>query len=269
MLYFLPTPIGNLRDISARCLDILELANTVICEDTRVGKSLYNLLKISTSNKNFYCLNSHNTSEFSAKLPKLKELLNNEICVYLSDAGMPCISDPGAWLVNYAKDNDIEYFVLPGANAALLSAAASGLVQKEFVFLGFLPNTGRERELALQHALNQEYPAIIYESPKRILKLVESIASIDENRQIFAIKEATKKFEAKFFGKANEVLKALQNANLQGEWALVINNCEQKQGSNLTINDITDLDIAPKIKAKLLSKITGENAKKIYENLIK
>lgn len=264
----MPTPIGNLGDISARCLDILGLANIIICEDTRVAKSLYNLLKISIINKNFYCLNSHNSNVFCAKFQNLKEILNEQICVYLSDAGMPGISDPGEFLVNFAKNNNIEYFVLPGANAALLAVVASGLVKKEFIFLGFLPNTGKERELALQNALNLAYPAIIYESPKRILKLVKNIANIDKNREIFAIKEATKKFENKFSGRAFEILQMLENANLQGEWTLVINNCAKQNSQNLNPNDILTLDIAPKIKAKLLSKLTGENAKKIYENLI-
>lgn len=264
----MPTPIGNLGDISARCLDILELANIVICEDTRVAKSLYNLLKISPKNKKFYCLNSHNSDEFCAKFTNLKEILNEQICAYLSDAGMPGISDPGEFLVNFAKNNNIEYFVLPGANAALLAAVASGLIKKEFIFLGFLPNTGKERELALQNALSLAYPAIIYESPKRILKLVENIANIDENREIFAIKEATKKFEKKFFGRAIEVFQILKNANLQGEWTLIIKNTKEQNTQNLSPKDILALDIAPKIKAKLLSKITGENAKKIYENLI-
>ena len=110
---------------------------------------------------------------------------------------------------------------------------------------------------------------MIYESPKRILDLIEKIAGLEAERKIFAIKEATKKFEAKFFGTAKEVAAALKNANLNGEWALVISAKASLSGVGISQDDILELDIAPKIKAKLLAKLTGQNAKKIYENLTK
>lgn len=187
----------------------------------------------------------------------------------MSDAGMPCISDPGYELVEFAQNSRIAYEVLPGANALLLAVAASGLVSKEFSFFGFLPNTGHQRQLELEKVLESTIPSVIYESPKRILDLIEKIASIEPERKIFAIKEATKKFETKFFGRAKEVASTLKNANLNGEWALVIAQKESPTGAGITQNDILELDIAPKIKAKLLSKLTGQNAKKIYENLTK
>lgn len=263
----MPTPIGNLGDITIRCLDILKVADIIICEDTRVGKSLLNLLKISLLNKEFYSLNSHSFEKF-IKSFDIKNF-EQKTCVFMSDAGMPCISDPGSELVKFAQNSKIAYEFLPGTNAALLAVAASGLLEKEFLFFGFLPNTGHERQVAFENALNSNVPVVIYESPKRILDLVNKIVDFDENRKIFAIKEATKKFEAKFFGSANEVLNELKSANLNGEWALVISAKSSKKLGSITTNDILELDIAPKIKAKLLSKLSGENAKKIYENLIK
>lgn len=187
----------------------------------------------------------------------------------MSDAGMPCISDPGSELVAFAQSANISYEVLPGANAALLAVAASALVAKEFSFLGFLANTGHQRQVELESALNSKIPIVIYESPKRILDLIEKIASLEPERKIFAIKEATKKFESKFFGTAKEVANTLKSANLNGEWALVLEGKEGKNAEGITQNDILELDIPPKIKAKLLAKLSGENAKKIYENLIK
>ena len=263
----MPTPIGNLGDISARCLDILKAGEIIICEDTRVGKSLLNLLKIDYSNKEFFCLNSHNFEKFSSTFNL--ENLKSKICIYMSDAGMPCISDPGCELVKFAQDNDIDYEVLPGANALLLAVAASGLVEKEFSFFGFLSITNPKRESEIQTALNSAFPAVIYESPKRILSLVQKIAQIEPERKIFAIKEATKKFERKFFGAAVNVAQDLKNSNLNGEWVLVIEAAKSQNLGQISTSDIENLEIPPKIKAKLLAKLTGKNAKKIYENLIK
>ncbi|OCR89571.1 16S rRNA methyltransferase [Campylobacter fetus subsp. testudinum] len=270
MLYFLPTPIGNLDDISKRCLDVLELCEIIICEDTRVTKSLITLLNarfgLQISPKEFYSLHTHNEKDFFYKFDKAK--LETKICVYVSDAGMPCISDPGISLVKFAQQNTIKYEVLSGANALLLAAAASGIIEKEFTFLGFLPNLGKERQIAIQNALNSPYPVIIYESPKRILSLIKSISELDLAREVFIIKEATKKFETKFKGSATNLLTQLENSNLNGEWCVVIERCANSVLERITTKDITELDLPLKQKAKLISKITGENAKKIYQNLI-
>lgn len=263
----MPTPIGNLGDISARCLDILKAGEIIICEDTRVGKTLLNLLKIDYLNKEFFCLNSHNFEKFISNFNT--QNLKDKICVYLSDAGMPCISDPGVELVKFAQNEGFDYEILPGANALLLAVAASGLVEKEFSFFGFLSITNPKRQIELENALNSVFPAVVYESPKRILSLVEKIAQTDPNRKIFAIKEATKKFETKFFGSALNVLQNFKNSNLNGEWVLVIDATKSQNLGQICVSDIENLEIPPKIKAKLLAKLTGENAKKIYENLIK
>lgn len=270
MLYFVPTPIGNLDDISSHALEVLLKCEILICEDTRVSKTLINLLnqkyEIHIAPQKFYALHTHNESEFFSTI-NLEMFEKN--CVYVSDAGMPCISDPGITLVKFAQKNNISYEIITGANAALLSVAASGIVQKEWIFLGFLPNTSRNRTIALQNALNFPYPCVIYESPQRISSLIEEIAKIDPNREVFAIKEATKKFEAKFKDSATNLLNKLKNANLKGEWCVVVDSSNENTHPNITKDDIMDLDIAPKIKAKLLSKITGENVKKIYEKIIK
>ena len=270
MLYFVPTPIGNLEDISLRAIKILRECEIAICEDTRVCKSLVNLLNerfdANINISNFIPLHTHNEDEFFAKLND--EIWSKNIA-YMSDAGMPGISDPGVSLVRYAQKNDIKYEILSGANAALLSVVASGLCDKEFVFLGFLPNTGRDRALAIQNALSLAYPAVIYESPKRILSLVQSVANLEPEREIFAIKEATKKFETKFKDRAKNLAQILEKANLNGEWAVVISKSSNAPTQNITKDEIISLDIAPKVKAKLLSKITGEEVKKIYDELIK
>lgn len=234
-----------------------------------MSKSLINLLNtkynLNINPSEFYSLHTHNENEFFAKFDKSNFI--DKIVVYVSDAGMPCISDPGVSLVQFAQQNSINYEVLSGANAALLAIAASGLVLKEFSFLGFLPNTGKDRDIALQNALNSPYPVVIYESPKRVLSLIESVAKMEPTRQIFAIKEATKKFETKFKNSAQNLASELKNSNLKGEWCVVIDCSPNILNERITYDDISTLDIPPKQKAKLLAKLSGKSVKEIYDQL--
>ncbi|MBZ7936129.1 16S rRNA (cytidine(1402)-2'-O)-methyltransferase [Campylobacter sp. B0100352/1] len=270
MLYFIPTPIGNLGDISFRALELLKTCEIFFCEDTRVSKSLLLSLshkfQIDFKTKKMIAFHTHNEREI---LKNLNPEIFSKNVAFLSDAGMPGISDPGYTLVDFALKNGIEFEVLPGANAALVALVSSALSEKEFVFMGFLSNKGKERIKDIQRALNHPYASIVYESPKRILSLVEQISLIDENREIFAIKEISKKFETKFKGKAKEVFDKLKQANLNGEWVLVISKNHQNLNHNsLLESDILELDIPLKVKSKLLAKINGKNPKEIYAKLL-
>ncbi|MGH2327606.1 16S rRNA (cytidine(1402)-2'-O)-methyltransferase [Campylobacter taeniopygiae] len=270
MLYFIPTPIGNLGDISFRALELLKTCEIFFCEDTRVSKSLLLSLshkfQIDFKTKKMIAFHTHNEKEI---LKNLNPEFFSQNVAFLSDAGMPGISDPGYTLADFALKNGIEFEVLPGANAALVALVSSALSEKEFVFMGFLANKGKERIKDIQRALNHPYASIVYESPKRILSLVEQISLIDENREIFAIKEISKKFETKFKGTTKEVFDKLKQANLNGEWVLVISKNHQNLNHNsLLESDILELDIPLKVKSKLLAKINGKNPKEIYAKLL-
>ena len=275
MLYFIPTPIGNLSDISYRALQILGTCESIICEDTRVCKSLFALLNAKfdakIQSKRFIALHSHNEKEFVANLDK--SLFEKNVA-YLSDAGMPCISDPGVMLVRWAQENGVDYEVLSGANAALVAVAASGLCEKEFTFIGFLSNKGKERQRDIERVLENAYPSVIYESPKRILALINELAKIEPQRELFAIKEISKKFEKKFKGSAIELAKALKNENLNGEWVLIIaplkdgKKASEKNGIFLSKDDIMALSLSTKDKAKLLAKFEPKQTKEIYHQLL-
>lgn len=274
MLYFIPTPIGNLNDISQRALRILGECESVLCEDTRVCKSLFALLnaKFGTkiAPKCVLSLHSHNEKEVLANLDKG---IFDENVAYLSDAGMPCISDPGVLLVRFAQENGVDYEVLSGANAALVAVAASGLCEKEFTFFGFLSNKGRERQKDIEKVLSNTYVSVIYESPKRILALVRELARLCPQRELFAIKEISKKFEKKFKGEAKTLAKALENENLNGEWVLVVASEEsekagEKKGIFLSKDEIMALNLGTKDKAKLLAKFETKQTKEIYHQLL-
>ncbi len=264
MLYFIPTPIGNLKDITKRAFELLESSDIIFCEDTRVTKKLLNLLEIEFKDKEFISLHSHNEETL---VSKIDINIFDKIVLYLSDAGMPCISDPGAKLVQFAQQNSIKYEVLPGSNAALTAYAASGFSQKEFLFYGFLPHKSKERNIELLQILNNGYNTIIYEAPHRIKKLIKQIAIIDKDRLVFAQKEISKLHQKWYKSDAKSLSQTLESENIKGEWVVVIKGIK-KRVSNITKDDILLLDIPKKQKAKLLSKITGEEIKKIYNDLL-
>jgi len=268
LLYFIPTPIGNLEDISLRSLNLLGKCEILFCEDTRVTKKLINLLSqrfsLKTNIQEFISLHSHNEKEVIKKLDK--SIFEKEVA-YLSDAGMPCVSDPGCALVEYCQKNSISYEVIPGANALTLAYSASGFCESEFLFLGFLPHKGKDRDKKLHEAMFSGYVTLLYESPHRLLKLIEQICNIDEKREIFLIKEATKKFEEKFKASAKDILTEFKNKDIKGEWVVVLNS-GTKMSSQITLDDIKSLDIPKKQMAKLISKLTGIAVKECYNELL-
>ncbi len=271
MLYFVATPIGNLEDISKRALRVLKLSSLIICEDTRVTKKLFTLLEdkfqIDLKNKKFISLHSHNAQKRIEQLDK--SLLKENTVSYLSDAGMPAISDPGCELVKFCQENNIDYEVLPGANALLLAYASSGFCESKFSFFGFLPHKGKQREEELNKVLNSPLNSVLYESPHRLLKLLKEISKKDPNRELFLIKEATKMYESKFKNKALTLYEELKDKTIKGEWAVVVKRAENISKGEITKDDILKLNIPKKEKAKLLSKISNLSIKECYNLLLK
>ena len=269
MLHFVPTPIGNLEDISLRSLALLATSQIVFCEDTRVSKRLINLLNdrndIEFLEKEFISMHSHNEDKIISDLdPKLFE----KDVVYLSDAGMPSISDPGCKLVSFAQLNDVAYEVLPGASASLLAYAASGFCNNQFLFFGFLPHKGKDRKDALDKALNSGFVTIIYESPHRVQKLVDELCKTVPTREVFLIKEATKLHEKKFKGSALLAKEWIESINTKGEWVVVLDAIVSELGV-ITIEDIISLELPKKQASKLIAKISGQSVKECYNQLLK
>ncbi len=270
MLSFIPTPIGNPQDITIRALKLFEKASLFLCEDTRQTKRLLRILEsrfdlIYPSSADFISFNEHNGTQ---RLKEIGTRIENEFVVYVSDAGMPVISDPGQLLVVFLQQNQLEYDVLPGANALTTAYASSGFTSGKFSFFAFLPHKGEDRREALVEVLNAPQNAIIYESPHRLIKLLEEIVEMEPDRELFLAKELTKKFQTYYRDSASNLLKELSQIEIRGEW-VVIFQANSNISKTLSYNDILSLDIQPKVKAKLLSKICDKSVKECYENIIK
>ena len=189
-LYIVATPIGNLDDISLRALKILHLVDVIAAEDTRHSKRLLEAHQIS---KPMLSLHEHNESARIASL--LARIAAGESVALISDAGTPTISDPGYLVVKAAREAQIPVIPVPGACAAITALSGSGLATDRFLFVGFLSSKSGPRKQELAELLQQRATIVLYESPRRIIDLLEAIADIAPERELCLAKELTKSYE--------------------------------------------------------------------------
>jgi len=216
MLYVVATPIGNLKDITLRALDILKEVDFILCEDTRTSGVL---LKHYDLHKELVSFNARMEEKKIDSV--IKRLKLGDTCALLSDAGTPAISDPGVRLVNAAQSNGIEVAGIPGANAAILTLSIAGLPTDSFVFEGFLPQKkGRQKQLKI--LAEEERTIVLYESMYRIEKLINELNEYMPERIIAIGRELTKKFEELWRGRPSEILESLSEHKLKGEFVVII-----------------------------------------------
>ena len=233
-LYIIGTPIGNLSDISKRVIETLEMVDIVACEDTRVS---INLMRYLNLNKKLVSYHKFNEKEKSIDL--IKELQDGKNIGLISDAGCPCISDPGSILAGVAIKNGIEVISIPGPSAIITSLMSSGMDTSTFTFYGFLDRENKKFLETLDNIKNDSsHLSIIYESPKRIIKTLEKIEEYLDNPYICLSNDLTKKFEKKYYGTCHEVIDSLKNnPNCElGEYVLII---EKDKENNSLNNDIS------------------------------
>ena len=271
MLSFIPTPIGNLADISLRAIEALSKCEIILCEDTRVTKKLINLINQKLNftidmNKEYYSVHSHNEEKYTSD--NFIDIYKNNNVAYVSDAGMPCVSDPGAILVQCCIKNDIPYDVLPGANALLTAYAMSGFNHKEFTFFGFLPHKAINRKDPLNKIMNSPFLTIMYESTHRIEMLLKEINTIDEDKEVFLVKELTKMHQTTYKGTIKSIIDKFKNIDIRGEWVVIVDCIKSEGGEQITLDDLMALKLPPKQKAKLIAKLTGQNIKEVYNSLL-
>ncbi|MFZ0454811.1 MAG: 16S rRNA (cytidine(1402)-2'-O)-methyltransferase [Ignavibacteriaceae bacterium] len=216
ILYIISTPIGNLKDITLRALEVLKEVDLIACEDTRVTSIL---LKNYDIHKELISLNAVNESSKIDYL--LKRINNGENCALVSDAGTPGISDPGTRLISAAIKNGIEVIPVPGASAVIAALSLSGLPSDSFIFEGFIPQK-KGRQKKLKGLADEERTIIIYESVYRIEKLLNELNEYMPERFIVICRELTKKFEETWRGTPAELLKSFNEKVIKGEFVVVI-----------------------------------------------
>ncbi|RDW15290.1 16S rRNA (cytidine(1402)-2'-O)-methyltransferase [Oceanobacillus arenosus] len=229
-IYVVPTPIGNLEDITFRALKILKSVTIIAAEDTRNTKKLLNHFEIQTP-----LISYHEHNKLSREDQLLVRVENGESIAIVSDAGMPAISDPGFELVEAAIKRDLKVVVLPGANAALCALVGSGLPASEFYFYGFLPRKKKDKESELERLKQLKATLLFYESPYRIKDTLTAISDTLGNRQVVLARELTKRFEEFARGTAGELFTWASDHELKGEFCIVV------EGNDADTEEVTDI----------------------------
>jgi len=216
-LFIVATPIGNLEDITIRAINTLKSVDIIACEDTRHTSILTQRYDIHKPMVSFY---SYNQIKRVDQL--INELMGGKNIALVSDAGTPGISDPGFTIIRAAINNGITVSSIPGPSAVIAGLVISGKPTDKFVFEGFLSNKSSQRQKRLQELKQETRTIVLYESPHRILKLLEDINTIMEDREVVCIRELTKKFEEVKRGKASEIKDHFSAKRPQGEFLVIL-----------------------------------------------
>ncbi len=216
LLYLVSTPIGNLGDITYRSVEVLKSVDRILAEDTRTSGVLLKHYGISTPMESFHAFNEHQKVN-----QVIERMRKGERLALITDAGTPGISDPGFLLVREALKNEISLESLPGATAFVPALVQSGFPCDRFIFEGFLP-AKKGRQTKLKMLVEEERTIILYESPHRLLKTLEQLGELMEQRLVSVSRELTKKFEETVTGTFEEVINHFQSGTVKGEFVIVI-----------------------------------------------
>jgi 16S rRNA (cytidine1402-2'-O)-methyltransferase len=271
-LYVVATPIGNLGDITLRALHVLNTVDGIACEDTRHSAALLQQFGIHKK-----CIALHEHNEISSAQTVVQYLSNNERWAYISDAGTPGVSDPGAKLVNEVKKAGLRVIPIPGASAVSSAISVAGSVmhnsEGRFQFLGFWPNKSKDRDAILQDISNSKKASVFFESPHHIKETLALLANnLEPDRQLLVCRELTKKFEQLVALQAQDVAHWLEVAeSLKGEFVIVVagrpsNGDEAPEHSSLLqwANALSPY-LGSKEIAAVLSQTLGLTKKEAYQ----
>jgi len=271
LLYIVATPIGNLEDITLRAIRILKEVDLIAAEDTRHTRKLLNSYKIATS---IISLHEHNEKEKGALLiAKIKGGMN---VAYVSDAGTPCVSDPGYHLVSFAQAENIRVIPIPGASALITAMSAAGIPADNFSFCGFLPARENKRRLFLESLKDDERTIIFYESPTRFISTLKDIYEILGNREIVVARELTKIFEDIRRGEVIDFIKSYGKNKIRGEFTVILRSVKRTPISYAD-EDIEkqllllweDENISLRDAVNQVVEQTGLQKKKVYDLAVK
>jgi len=266
-LYVVATPIGNLRDITLRALEVLASADMIAAEDKRNTAHLLTYHHIIA--KRLMAVHQHNERVSSEKIISL--LHAGQSVAFVSDAGTPAVSDPGALLVRAVRSAGLRVIPIPGANAAIAALSAAGLTGHHFLFYGFLPSKSAARRAALRSLSSHPYPLVFYEAPHRIIECVSDIcAELGGERQVVLAREITKMFETIHACTLQDAKAWLQSDGdrQRGEFVVLVSGAPPHSGlSAESLNTLSVLlDALPlKQAVQLAAKISGEHRSELYQ----
>ncbi len=268
-LYVVGTPIGNLGDMTVRAVDTLKEVDFICAEDTRVTAKLLNHFDIK---KPMVSYHRHNCKEVGEKI--VSRILSGENCAIVTDAGMPCISDPGEDLVRNCAEAGIETAVVPGPTAVASALAVSGLSTSRFCFEGFLSTTKRLRNEHLAAVKDEERTLVFYEAPHKLIYTLKDMLSYFGNRKISICREITKLHEEVIRTTLEEAVKYYCEITPKGEFVLVIEGA-QKTSDEVTVEaaaDMAQILVNKGMRAtdacKQIAKTTGYSKSEIYSLLL-
>jgi len=271
-LYIVATPIGNLSDITLRALETLKNVDIVACEDTRHTQALLNHFQII---KKLISLHQHNENQKKDLI--LSFVKEGKSVAYVSDAGTPCISDPGALLVNSFYENNLKVIPIPGVSAITTAFSVSGILNNQFKFFGFLSNQKKKLKEELQAIFESNNLAILYESPHRIIELLENIKVIfGSNHQIVIARELTKIFETIKRDRVENILSYINedSNHKKGEFVVIIlpsgivpQKVEENDLKKALL--ITQNYLPTSQSVKLISTLFKKNKKEVYNLAVK
>lgn len=269
-MYVVGTPIGNLKDITLRALEVLGSCDLIAAEDTRRIRKLLNHFEIKVKVIS-YREQNHQRAE-----PLIVEaILEGKAVALVSDAGMPCISDPGSELVAICSEKNLSVQVIPGPSAVATAMARSGITSDGFYFIGFPPSKSGKRQRLFESLKNIPAPVVMYESPHRILATINDIEAVCGNRQLQAMREMTKIHEEVIAGNLEEVRQKLEaRETIKGEFTLILGQSEAKDHSDLSDEELKDYYLKlisgghlPNDALKLLASESGRKRQELYKLL--
>jgi 16S rRNA (cytidine1402-2'-O)-methyltransferase len=263
-----PTPIGNLEDVTLRALRELGEADLVVCEDTRRTRILLERHGVRARLRSFH---RHNEAQRTTEL--LPRLQSGERVALASDAGLPGVNDPGARLVAAALEHGVEVIVLPGPSAVETALVASGLVGERYIFLGYLPRSRAGLEALWQELRAWEWPAVAFESPRRLPASLARLAEADPDRPVAVCRELTKRFEEIVRGPAREVAARFSEAP-KGEVTVVIGGAVRPRGDERdgalesdaawAVGELAAAGVARRDAARVVARLTGISRNRLY-----
>ncbi|MBZ6003588.1 16S rRNA (cytidine(1402)-2'-O)-methyltransferase [Leuconostoc gelidum subsp. aenigmaticum] len=272
-LFLVPTPIGNLQDMTPRAIDTLKNVDLIAAEDTRHTQHLLNHFDIETKQTSFH---EHN---WQMKIPGIiLDLQGGKNVAQVSDAGMPSISDPGKELVAAAIESNVTVVPIPGATAGVTALIASGLVPQPFYFYGFLQRKNNEQLAELQQLSSVRDTIIFYESPHRIKKTLENIQKVmGDDRRVVLARELTKRYEEFLRGTTQELVEWAKDNEIRGEFVVMIAGYqgiveEQKKSDDrdLSVHDaietLINRGLKPNAAIKQIAKSRGLDRQAVYSD---